>query len=124
MTEPRVYTIELPAGMQMINVNEGLHWREINKRRQIIRRCTDILARNQKIPLLQRVHIIGWLHFPDARRRDANNWADTAKPAVDALVTAGVLEDDDSTRVLGPDMRIGDKRPRAQLVLEIREVLP
>jgi hypothetical protein len=123
VTEPREYTLELPAGMLLINVNEGLHWREINKRRQIIRRCTEILARNQKIPALARVHITGRLHFPDARRRDANNWADSAKPAVDALVTAGVLEDDDSTRVLGPDMRIGEKRPRAQLVLEIREVL-
>lgn len=39
-----------------------------------------------------------------------------------ALVDAGVLADDDSTRLDGPNMRIGEKRKHGQVVLIITDL--
>jgi hypothetical protein len=122
MTEPRVYTIELPAGMQLINANDRFHWRTKAHRTQNLRQITAILARNAGIPRLERVHIVGWYHPPNTRRRDAANWYPTFKACVDGCVDAGVIDDDDTAHVTGPDMRIGHTVKRGQIVLEIREL--
>jgi crossover junction endodeoxyribonuclease RusA len=42
--------------------------------------------------------------------------------ALDGLVDAGVVVDDDSKHVVGPDMRIGDPHPGGRLVLIIVEL--
>lgn len=124
MTEPRVYTLELPAGMQLLTLNQRLHPKRRNDYTQAIRQAAAICARNARIPRLERVHITAYVHHkPTARRRDSGNWYLTAKAAVDGLVDAQVLEDDDDTHVTGPDMRPGEPVAGGQLVLEIREVL-
>ena len=65
------------------------------------------------------VRIVAKVWKPRAGRYDPNNLAPTAKPCVDGLVDAGLLEDDDYTRVLGPDMRHGGVgQPRLVLMIE------
>lgn len=123
MTEPRVYTLELPAGLPLLNANGRQHWAKKNPITQALRQAACITARNAKVPPLGRIHVTGW-YYPATRRRvDPANFYPSFKACVDGLVDARVVEDDDSTRVLGPDMRLGDKQPKARLVLEIREVL-
>jgi crossover junction endodeoxyribonuclease RusA len=74
-------------------------------------------------PLFQRAHILGILRPPSARRADPANWYPSFKAAVDGLVDAGLLDDDDHTRVVGPDMRLGEKIKGGQLVLVIRSLV-
>jgi hypothetical protein len=81
-----------------------------------------VLARHAKIPRLERARIDCVYEPPDRRRRDAANWHDTAKPLTDGLVDAGVLDDDDSTRLDGPFMHIGDVHPGGRIVLHITEL--
>ncbi|WJV48932.1 hypothetical protein [Streptomyces flavofungini] len=70
------------------------------------------------------MHIIGVLHPQNRQRRDPANWYPSFKACVDGLVDQGILEDDDHTRVVGPDMRLGHVVEGARLVLHIRELPP
>jgi hypothetical protein len=73
---------------------------------------------------MERAHIIGVLHPKDGKRRDPANWYPSFKACIDGLVDQGVLDDDDHTRVVGPDMRIGHVVEGARLVLHIRDLTP
>lgn len=131
----RRYTLRLPAGLELINSNQSQNPR---RRARIVKKIRDAameacmedttmraaLTAATPGPVLQRAHILGILHPHDERRRDAANWYPSFKAAVDGIVDAGVLEDDDHTRVLGPDMRIGTVVRTGQLVLHIREIGP
>lgn len=75
-------------------------------------------------PVLQHAYILGVLHPPSRRRADPANWYGSFKAAVDGLVDAGVLEDDDHTRVVGPDMRMGPVVKGGQIALHIQELSP
>lgn len=80
----------------------------------------DALAEAKPGPLFQRAHILGILRPATTRRADPANWYPSFKAAVDGLVDAGLLDDDDHTRVVGPDMRLGEKAKGSQLVLVVR----
>ncbi|GAA3223050.1 hypothetical protein [Actinocorallia longicatena] len=124
VVSPRTFTLLVPDVL-MLSANVRLHWRRKAAITRGIRFATKVQALNQKIPRLERVHILGEYLPVDRRRRDPANWAPSAKAAVDGLVDAGVLEDDDHTRVTGPDMRLGDlaqdvtglRRPRLRLII-------
>lgn len=132
---PRRYTITLPAGLKLLNANDRPHH---TKRAEITRGLriatvlaiakTTALAADLKAakpgPLLERAHILGVLHPPTNGRRDPANWYPSFKAAVDGLIDAGLLEDDDHTHVLGPDMRLGPKAKGGQIVLHVLELEP
>ncbi len=132
---PRSYVIELPAGLELINSNQSQHPRRRarivkalrNAAHEAVTDCPTLmnaLAAATPGPLFQRAHILGVLHPPTEGRRDPANWYPSFKAAVDGIVDAGVLEDDDHTRLLGPDMRLGEKRRSGQLVLVVRGLEP
>lgn len=56
------------------------------------------------------------------RRRDPANWYPSFKALLDGLVDQGVLQDDDHTRLVGPDMRIGEVAAGSRLALHIRDL--
>jgi crossover junction endodeoxyribonuclease RusA len=125
------YVITLPAGLKLLNSNQRLHYKRraeyTGKIRaaamEAVSECPALmedLAAAKPGPLFQRAHVLGIFHPPTEGRRDPANWYGSFKAAVDGIVDAGVLEDDDHTRLLGPDMRLGAKRPRGQLVLVVR----
>lgn len=60
----------------------------------------------------------GWV-FPTAGRHDLDNLIATAKPLIDALVTAGILQDDDSRHVVGISAEVRVEKGRRALVVEI-----
>jgi crossover junction endodeoxyribonuclease RusA len=132
---PGPFTITLPSGLVLLNSNQRLHHAPKGKRTAALRAAAmeavadipalmDALAAAGPGPLFQRAHVLGILHPPRAGRRDPANWYPSFKAAVDGLVDAGLLEDDDHTRVVGPDMRLGEKRKRGQLVLIVRGLGP
>lgn len=116
----RTFTVALPVGTRLFTSNQRLHWRTRAKVTKAIRGAAMEAAFG--VPELQRAHITAVLHPHDKRRRDPANWYPAVKAAVDGIVDAGVLEDDDATRLVGPDMRLGPIVRGTQLVLHITEV--
>ncbi|MEU6229953.1 hypothetical protein [Streptomyces sp. NPDC047042] len=132
---PRPYVITLPAGLHLLNANRQLHYKRRMEYTAKLRAAAmsavsecpalmDALAAAGPGPLFQRAHILGVLHPHDKGRRDPANWYPSFKAAVDGLVDAGLFEDDDHTRVVGPDMRLGRVVKRGQLVLVVRGLEP
>ncbi|MFJ4649504.1 hypothetical protein ACIP6Q_39220 [Streptomyces bobili] len=128
---PGPFVIALPAGMDLLNSNQRLHRQQqarlIAKLRDTAFETVsespslmDALAAAKPGPLFQRAHILGVLHPRSKTRCDPANWYPSFKAAVDGLTDAGLFEDDDHTRVVGPDMRLGRVVKRGQLVLVVR----
>jgi crossover junction endodeoxyribonuclease RusA len=129
----RPLTVTLPAGLELINSNQRPHHYKKAKLTAAIRGAAmeavtedpmwrALLTAANPGPVFQRVHIIGVFHPRTRRRADPANWYPSFKAAVDGLVDAGLLDDDDHTRLIGPDMRIGDVVKGGQIVLHIREL--
>lgn len=92
-------TLKLPYDRPPISQNSRMHWAPANKIKQEIKRSSAWLARSEKMPHLERIRVtIEWI-VNDRRRRDVDNMAPTLKAAIDGLVQAGVITDDDYTRV-------------------------
>lgn len=117
------WRIELPVGTLLINANDSLHFRKRAELVKALRATAWAMARQAKLPAIQRAHIHYVIH-PDtkSRRRDPGNWSPSAKAAVDGLVDAGVLPDDNHKHLLGPDPRIGRPVKGSQLVLWITDL--
>lgn len=118
----RTWTVELPAGIPLLTANQRPHWRARARLTKTIREAAYWSAKASKVPSLVCAHITVDYRPVDRRRRDPGNWAPSAKAAVDGLVDAGILPDDDAHHLVGPDMRLGDIAPKAQLILHIREI--
>ncbi|WP_433235482.1 hypothetical protein ACQPYK_25415 [Streptosporangium sp. CA-135522] len=119
---PPDWTVELPVGMTLLNSNQRLHPMAKAKLTKALRGAGRDAAAALGVPHFDRVYVIGELRPVDRRRRDPGNWYPSAKAVVDGLVDAGVLDDDDHTRLIGPDMRIGQVVKGSQLVLHIWDI--
>lgn len=113
MVEPHYRLEILAGGLAWLTENQRLFWAVRNQRTQGWRLATRNQAKAFGIPHCDKARIVCELRFCDKRVRDANNWNPTAKACVDGLVDAGVFTNDDWTRVVGPDMRMGPVVPRA-----------
>lgn len=122
IVRPRSWTIALPAGLTLMNSNQRLHHHQRHGLTKVLRTAGWTAARNAKIPHLEHAYAVGILCPPDRGRRDPANWYPSFKALVDGCVDAGVLEDDDSTRLLGPDMRIGPVVKKSRLILVITDL--
>ncbi|MEW2046663.1 hypothetical protein [Streptomyces sp. NPDC005476] len=114
------FRVALPPRLLLLNSNQRLHHHRRADITRVLRRAAWAASRG--LPFLEQAHIIGVLHPEDRQRRDPANWYPSFKACVDGLVDQGVLEDDDHTRVVGPDMRIGHVVSGSRLVLHLREL--
>lgn len=135
MNPPRFrnYVLTLPPGIKLLNANQRVHYRVRAEQTAAIRAAArDACITHPKLradlvtagdaPVLPHAWILGVIHPASRRRLDPANLYPSFKAAVDGIVEAGVLEDDDHLHVLGPDMRLGAVVPRGQLVLHIYEM--
>jgi crossover junction endodeoxyribonuclease RusA len=123
-TQPRTWTVALPAGIRLLSQNSRLHWAEKGRIVRDIRRAAFVVSRNARIPPLERASVvIEYQPPPTTRRRDHDNIpAASGKPAVDgALVDARVLKDDCPPYLTEITCRVGEPFPRGRLVLYITE---
>lgn len=88
-----------------LSSNQRLHWADKAKRTRNIRAYTALKARNDHVPTYETAHVTAWIEYPTNGRADVANSAPTVKAAIDGLVDAGVLPDDDTRHLLGPDFR-------------------
>ena len=89
-----------------LTANQRPHWRKKAALTRDLRTRGRLAWLNAGLASMDRAHLTVTLAWHDARRRDANNWAPTAKALVDGMVSdAGALPDDDTAHLIGPDMR-------------------
>lgn len=129
----RNYILALPPGITLLNANQRVHHRVRAERTATIRsaareaclthpKLRADLATAGQAPVLPHAWILGVIHPGSRRRLDPANLYPSFKAAVDGVVEAGVLEDDDHLHLLGPDMRLGDVVRGGRLVLHIYEM--
>src|SRR5271163_2475625 len=116
------YIMELTVGMQLMNANDREHWSKRARVSSLIR--TTARSQCKGIPKgLLKVKIRAIYYAPDNRRRDVSNLFPSVKAAVDGMVDAGVIKDDNDKYVVALEMVRGEYNiPKGQLVIEIIEV--
>jgi crossover junction endodeoxyribonuclease RusA len=113
------YHVALPVGLQLMNSNDRVHWSKRAKVSSLIRTTARGLCKDIPKGLLK-VKIRAVYYAPDNRRRDVSNLFPSVKAAVDGLVDAGVIKDDNDKFVVALEMVRGEYNvPRGQLVIEI-----
>ena len=120
--EGRTYTLALPPGLALLNLNDRGHWGARYRRSEALKKAAWALALSQKIPRLERVSVTVEYQPRDLRRRDGDNIAASAKALIDGIRAAGVLPEDDSRHVAEVTCRIGTLYPKGRLVLTLTEV--
>ena len=96
---------DLPQA-DMLSLNGRADRRTLSPRIRTLRMQARVMARAARCPSLERARLVAWVRFPDGRRRDLHNYMPTLKALVDGLVDAGLLPDDASRHLQGPDMRL------------------
>lgn len=119
---PACFTIELPPGLVLLTANERPHWSRRASVAGGIRVAAATLARAAQIPASEQAWITVVLHPHNGRRLDPHNWGPSAKAAIDGLVDAGILPDDDWRHLLAVTFLLGPTRPARQLSLHITPV--
>jgi len=106
------WTLTIPADAMWINSNYRNGWRRAAQLTKSWRELAHWYAKAEKLPTgLARVHIEATLQFRDNRRRDVHNLMPTLKAVVDGLVDYGLIPDDSTRYLTGPDLRVGEKLP-------------
>jgi hypothetical protein len=125
----RLWTVVIPCPAGWLNANSRTDRRRQTPDRRAWRDAANLYARAAKLPGLGKAHLVATLHFTDRRHRDTHNYYPTIKAIVDGLVDYGLLPDDSSLYLSGPDLRLGDpvlvgkgKRAVGKVVIQIREV--
>jgi hypothetical protein len=122
----RVWTLEMPPRTEWMTSND--HKGGYGRRKRLTEEMlTDArwVIKAARMPRLERARIVAAYCPAKHQRLDPGNWYPSAKPYVDALVAEGVLPDDDTEHVIGPDMRLGDPHPPCpRMVLRVAELQP
>lgn len=121
--EGRTWTVEMPAGIQLLTLNQRLHWATRARITHDLRLAAFAMARNARIPTLEKARVTVEYQPPKVRRkRDAGNWAPSGKACIDGIRDAGVFADDDSEHLVSEEYWIGEPYPRGRIVLHVTEV--
>lgn len=120
------YELTFPWPSPPLSMNDRKHWADrakITKRMRTEAAWRATAARLPHLPRI-RVSLVWWVK--DQRRRDGGeNLAPTVKALIDGIVDAGVVDDDDHTRVLrGPSIIRYEKDCTPRIVLHITPVGP
>lgn len=110
--------------------NDRLHWAQRAKRTRWVRQAAAVAARGARTR--RRADIHAYVSYPRNNRADPSNVAATVlKAAIDGLVDAGVLPDDDSEHLPAvtirrdpPTGRTGIYRVRLVLTRPAKETTP
>lgn len=118
----RRWTLRYEAKPWTMNFARGQanRWEEARLTKQW-RAAFGLLAFGERVPPLDRVHIICHHECKTARLADCGAVAPACKAAVDGLVDAGILPDDDPAHVLSLTFTAPRKTGVDALTIEIEE---
>jgi crossover junction endodeoxyribonuclease RusA len=125
----RAWTFTVTAPAAWMNSNGRRDRRAETPTRRAWRTAAAQYLRAAKVPHLDRAHVVAELRFTDGRRRDPHNFYPTLKACVDGFVDAGLLRDDSSQYLIGPDVRMGQPLvrkpygPAGEVVFTITELI-
>jgi hypothetical protein len=128
------WTIELPAGLKLLSLNDRIHYMERHRRSEAIKKAAWAMALKAKPAHLERVTVTIVYDPPNlSRDRDPDNLTPTLKPVIDGITLAGKIGNhvpgrrgsgDDARYVVHAGCEIGDEPyPRGRLRIIIREVM-
>ena len=118
---PDAYVLRIPAPTEWLRSNDRRHRMAEADITKKWRTTTAWLARQARLPHIDvPVRITAVIHRADRRRADAPNSWPSVKAAIDGLVDAGVLTDDDDKHVLSTTFEPGEIVHGSQLTLIIR----
>lgn len=103
--------LELGYTSPPLSLNSRDHWATRHRKVQKLRSEVAVLARHHKVPACERVAVALVWQPRDRRRRDGDNPFPTIKSAVDGLVDAGVVPDDDHSRVTHQGVIFAEREP-------------
>lgn len=112
-------TIDVPREW-FFSANDRLHWAQRAQRTRWIRQAAKLAARGTRQH--RQAHVTAYVAYPRANRADPGNAYPTLKAAIDGLVDAGVLPDDDSEHLPAVTIRRDPPTGRAG-VYRVRLVL-
>lgn len=112
-------TIERAAGL-VLSANDRGHWAKRHRWTKEIRDTAFWFARQAKLGPYEAITVTAVIHPPDNRRRDAHNLLPTVKAAVDGLVDAGVIEDDNDDHLHSLTLTRGEMRKRGIWVIDLQ----
>lgn len=124
MTDTFEIEVPLHRGKPPLTLNQRLHYHDKGKRTATVRSSVNLAMRHQRPRHIGPVdHVTVQLHYAtgDHRRRDTDNLVPTMKPAVDGLVDAGLVVDDDPTHIttIMPVIHHGPGKRRLWLTVHI-----
>lgn len=117
---PRVWTLVIPAPTAWISLNQRLHWAKKAELTRTWRLAASLAARKAGLPKgIPHVHITATVTKPSRRAFDVHNLLPSLKAAIDGLVDYGLVADDSTKYLTGPDMRVNPETGPAAVVLTI-----
>lgn len=129
--EPRIFRVELPAGLPTLNANDrpalmkrknGARVPVSAKKAQRIREEAYRAAKAQPFIPFAKCRVRCIFRAPDNRRRDVANLYPSFKSALDGIVDAGVIRDDNDSIVREFSIVRGENLPKkGQLIIQIIE---
>ncbi|WP_435110120.1 hypothetical protein [Nocardiopsis synnemataformans] len=121
-TTGRVVTVALPH-MPYLNSNQRLHWATKARKTKAIRDTAAWATRALRQAPMAAVEITAIVHPKTNRRFDPHNLQPTVKAAIDGIVDAQLIADDDSSRLVSVAFRAGEKDPAGTRIdLIVKEV--
>jgi Holliday junction resolvase RusA-like endonuclease len=87
----------------LLTSNQRHHYRVIAERTHALRALAKTQAQTTHPPRYERAFVTAWVSWPNrSRTRDVWNLGPTIKACIDGLTDAGLWDDDDDTRIVGP----------------------
>jgi crossover junction endodeoxyribonuclease RusA len=126
----RQWTLRIKAPVPWLNVNQRRDRRAQAGDVKEWRKAGRTFCQQARVPRLAQAELTAVVRFPDDRvRRDAPNVYPSIKAAVDGVVDAGVVADDNDSYITALHILPGDPiparpyGPAGELLLTIREVV-
>ena len=121
--EPRTWTLTIPAVVPFLNLNQRMHWAPKAELTRKWRQTALMTAQVGGLPKgLAKVHVTAHITKPTRRAFDVHNLIPTLKAIIDGLVDHGLVADDSTKYLTGPDMRVNPDTGPAAVVVTITEM--
>lgn len=94
-----------------LSLNDRDHWARRKKLTTYYREAGYAACVRLNLPRYRKIHAVYWMCYGNNRILDPHNFMLTAKAIVDGCVDYGLVPDDNSKHLIGPDPRRDENLP-------------